>query len=292
MTVMINLTKRNLKLFFRDRTSVFFSLLAIFIIIGLYVLFLGNMMVNNLKDLLGSNARFIINSWVMAGILSVTSITTTMGAFGTMVEDTTKKISKDFSSAPLKRSQLAGGYIMSSFIIGVIMSIVSLIVAEVYILANGGKLLELMSLLKLFGVMLLSVFAGSSMVFFIVSFFKSNSAYATASTVIGTLIGFLTGTYIPIGLWSLPSGVQTAIKIFPISHAAALFRQIMMEAPMSTAFANAPVQAITGFKQTMGVVFYFGSTELSPIANILVLVATGVVFYVLAVIKISIKKKY
>jgi multidrug/hemolysin transport system permease protein len=289
MTVMINLIKRNLKLFFRDRTSVFFSLLAIFIIIGLYVLFLGNMMVNNLKDLLGSNARFIIDSWVMAGILSVTSITTTMGAFGTMVEDTTKKISKDFSSAPLKRSQLAGGYIMSSFIIGVIMSIVSLIVAEIYILANGGKLLELMLLLKLFGVMLLSVFAGSSMVFFIVSFFKSSNAYATASTVIGTLIGFLTGIYIPIG--SLPSGVQTAIKIFPISHAASLYRQIMMEAPMSTAFANAPVQVINGFKQTMGVVFYFGSTELSPIANILVLVATGVVFYVLAVIKISVKKK-
>ena len=290
MTVMINLIKRNLKLFFRDRTSVFFSFLAIFIIIGLYVLFLGNMMVNNFKELLGSNARFIIDSWVMAGILSVTSITTTMGAFGTMVEDTTKKISKDFSSAPLKRSQLAGGYIMSSFIIGVIMSIVSLIVAEVYILANGGKLLELMLLLKLFGVMLLSVFAGSSMVFFIVSFFKSSNAYATASTVIGTLIGFLTGIYIPIG--SLPSGVQTAIKIFPISHAASLYRQIMMEAPMSTAFANAPVQVINGFKQTMGVVFYFGSTELSPIANILVLIATGVVFYVLAVIKISVKKKY
>lgn len=289
MTVMINLIKRNLKLFFRDRTSVFFSLLAIFIIIGLYVLFLGNMMVNNFKELLGSNARFIVNSWVMAGILSVTSITTTMGAFGTMVEDTTKKISKDFLSAPLKRSQLAGGYIMSSFIIGVIMSIVSLIVAEIYILANGGKLLELMSLLKLFGVMLLSVFTGSSMVFFIVSFFKSSNAYATASTVIGTLIGFLTGIYIPIG--SLPSGVQTAIKIFPISHAASLFRQIMMEAPMSTAFANAPVQVINGFKQTMGVVFYFGSTELSPIANILVLVVTGVVFYVLAVISISIKKK-
>ena len=290
MTVMINLIKRNLKLFFRDRTSVFFSLLAIFIIIGLYVLFLGNMMVNELKDLLADNARFTIDSWVMAGILSVTSITTTMGAFGIMLEDTTKKISKDFYSAPIKRSQLAGGYIMSSFIIGVIMSIVSLIVAEVYILANGGKLLELMSLLKLFGVMLLSVFAGSSMVFFIVSFFKSSNAYTTASTIIGTLIGFLTGIYIPIGM--LPStAVQTAIKIFPISHAGALFRQIMMEAPMSTAFANAPVQVINDFKQTMGVVFYFGSTELSPIANILVLVATGVVFYVLAVIKISIKKK-
>jgi multidrug/hemolysin transport system permease protein len=289
MTAMINLIKRNLKLFFRDRTSVFFSVLAVFLIIGLYVLFLGNMMVNNLKSLLAENARFTIDSWVMAGLLSVTSITTTMGAFGTLVEDKTKKISKDFSSAPLKRSILAGGYIVSSFIIGVIMSIATLIVAEIYILADGGKLLELMPLLMLFGVMMLSVFASSSMVFFIVSFFKSNSAFGTASTIIGTLIGFLTGIYIPIG--SLPSAVQTIIKIFPISHAAVLFRQIMMAAPMSTAFANAPAQTVTSFKQAMGVVFYAGSKELSPPVNILVLVATGVLFYTLAVIRISIKKK-
>jgi len=289
MTVMTNLIKRNLKLFFRDRTSVFFSLLAVFIIIGLYVLFLGNMMVKNFKELLGDNARFTVDSWVMAGLLSVTSITTTMGAYGIMVEDKTKKISKDFSSAPLKRSQLAGGYIMSSFIIGVIMSITALVVAEIYILSGGGKLITLVPLLKLFGVMMLSVFAGSSMVFFIVSFFKSNNAFATASTIIGTLLGFLTGIYIPIG--SLPSAVQTAIKIFPISHAGALFRQIMMAAPMSIAFKNAPVQAVTSFKQTMGVVFYVGSKELSPLVNILVLVATGIVFYALAVIRISIKKR-
>ncbi|MCL6086978.1 MAG: ABC transporter permease [Actinobacteria bacterium] len=222
--------------------------------------------------------------------MSVTSITTTMGAFGIMVEDRTKKISKDFSSAPLKRTQLTGGYIVSSFIIGVIMSIAALVVAEIYILANGGKLLELVPLLKLFGVMLLSVFASSSMIFFIVSFFKSNSAFATASTIIGTLIGFLTGIYIPIG--SLPSAVQTAIKIFPISHAGALFRQIMMKAPMSIAFKNAPAQVVNNFKQTMGIVYYFGSKELSSLVNILVLIATGVVFYALAVIRISVKKKY
>ena len=289
MTVMINLIKRNLKLFFRDRTSVFFSLLAVFIIIGLYVLFLGDMMTNNFKELLVSNARFIVDSWIMAGILSVISITSTMGAFHIMIEDTTKKISKDFLSAPLKRSQLAGGYIISSFIVGVIMSIAALIIAEIYILAGGGSLLGLMSLLKLLGVMLLSVFASSAMVFFIVSFFKSSSAFASASTIIGTLIGFLTGIYIPIG--SLPSGVQTAIKIFPISHSAALFRQIMMEAPMSKAFANAPAQAATGFKQMMGIVFFFGDRELSPLINILVLIVTGVVFLALAILNISVKKK-
>lgn len=289
MSVLANLVKRNLKLFFRDRTSVFFSLLAVFIIIGLYVLFLGNMMVKNFKELLGDNARFMVDSWVMAGLLSVTSITTVMGALGTMVEDKAKKISKDFSSAPLRRSQLAGGYIISSFIIGIIMSIAALVIAQTYILTGGGKLITLIPLLKLLGVMLLSVFAGSSMVFFIASFLKSSNAFATASTIIGTLIGFLTGIYVPIGV--LPIAVQAVIKIFPISHAGALFRQIMMDVPMSMAFKNMPAQAVTGFKQTMGVVFYAGSKELSPLINILVLVMTGILFYAMAVIKISIKKR-
>ena len=104
---------------------------------------------------------------------------------------------------------------MGSFIIGVIMSIAALVIAEIYILAGGGKLIALMPLLKLFGVMVLSVFAGSSMVFFITSFFKSNNAFATASTIIGTLIGFLT-EYM-FRLWCCIC-VQTVIKIFPISH--------------------------------------------------------------------------
>jgi multidrug/hemolysin transport system permease protein len=290
MTVVVNLIKRNLKLFFRDRASVFFSFLVVFIIIGLYAMFLGNMMVEAFKDTLGDNARFIINSWIMAGILSVVSITTTLGAFGVMVDDKTKNILKDFLSAPFKRSQLAAGYVISSFIVGVIMSIVALIVAEIYIVANGGSLLGFMPLLKLFGVMLLSVFAGTSMVFFIVNFFRSSNAYSVASSVIGTLIGFLTGIYIPIGQFTAPA-VQAVIKSFPISHAASLFRQIMMEAPMSKAFANAPAEAVTNFERTMGVTFFFGGKGLSPLINILVLIVTGVVFLVLAIISMSVKKR-
>ena len=289
MNVIISLLKRNLRMFFRDKTSVFFSLLSVFIIIGLYILFLGNLVSGNLKELLGESARFTTDSWIMAGLLSVTSITTTMGAFGTMVEDNSKKIIKDFSSAPLSRSQLVGGYIASSIVIGMIMTIAAFIVAEIYIFSGGGKFLDLLSILKLFGLMTLSVFTSSAMVFFIVLFFKSTTAFATASTIVGTLIGFLTGIYIPIG--NLPATMQTIIKIFPISYSGSLFRQIMMEAPMAAGFKNAPAEAANGFKQAMGVVYYFNGKEVSPLYSILILVGTGIIFYALAVIKMSIKKK-
>ena len=129
---------RNLKIFFRDRTSVFFSLLSAIIIIGLYVLFLGNVWVSSLQGM--SGVRFLMDSWIMAGLLAVTSMTTTMGAFGIMIDDKTKKISKDFYSSPVSWSGLTSGYILSSYVIGVIMTLFTLVLAEIYILAYGGTL--------------------------------------------------------------------------------------------------------------------------------------------------------
>jgi len=284
--MIFNIAKRNLKLFFRDKASVFFSLLAVFIIIGLYVLFLGNMLTSNM-EWMGDSARFVMDSWIMAGLLAVTSLTTTMGAYGIMIEDKTKKVLKDFTASPVRRSALVGGYILSSFIIGVIMSVITFVLAEVYIVAYGGELMNLAGMLRVFLCILLSVLSSSAMVFFMVSFFKSTNAFATASTVIGTLVGFLTGIYIPIG--SLPASVQTAIRIFPVSHAGALMRQIMMEAPLKA--AGLPAEAEEGFRLSMGVNYKFGDTILSPAASIVILLATAVVFYALALVNVSRKRK-
>ena len=152
-----------LKILLTVGSRVFFSLLGVLIIIGLYVLFLGNLIVKNLEGFVTVGARFTVDSWIMAGVLAVTTVTTTMGAYGAMVEDRSKKISRDFSSAPVKRSQLAAGYILSSFIIGMIMTVAALIIAEIYIVAYGGKFLPLIPLLKILGLIILSVLANSSL---------------------------------------------------------------------------------------------------------------------------------
>ena len=113
------------------------------------------------------------------------------------------------------------------------------------------------------------------------SFFKSTSAFTTASTVIGTLIGFLTGIYLPIG--ALPASVQTVIKIFPVSHAASLFRQVLMEVPMKNSFEGIPVNYLNEFKEYMGVTFSFGGTAVTPIMSIIILACTAIVFYGLSI---------
>jgi multidrug/hemolysin transport system permease protein len=211
-----------------------------------------------------------------------------MGAVGTMVEDKTKKIRKDFVASPLSRSSMTGGYILSTIIIGIVMSLVTLVIAEIYILINGGSLITLPDLLKLFGLILLATFSNSAIVVFLVSFFNTMNAYGTASTLIGTLIGFLTGIYLPIGMF--PNAVQWAIKLFPPSHAAVLMRQVMMRLPVQRVFAGAPQKLATDFKQHMGMELTFGNQVISPSVSILILVGAAIVFYLLALWNLSRKK--
>ncbi len=284
---MIGFAKRNLKVFFRDKSSVFFSLLAVFIIIGLYVFFLGDVWTGSLENM--SGARYLMDSWIMAGLLAVTSVTTTMGAFGIMVEDKSKKITKDFVSSPLKRSSIAGGYIIGAFVVGVIMSLVTLVLAEIYIVVSGGEFMQLNVLGKVLGLIVLSTFMNTSMVFFLVSFFTSSNAFSTASTIIGTLIGFLTGIYLPIG--QLPESVQWVIKVFPVSHSAALFRQVMMADPMAVTFAGVPESVVEDFEQLMGIIFKFGDKTVSPLMSIGILILTAVIFYGLSIFMVSRKKR-
>lgn len=283
---MIAFAVRNLRIFFRDRAAVFFSLLAVFIIIGLYALFLSDVWTAELEGFTG--VRYMMDSWIMAGLLAVTSVTTTMGAFGVMVEDRSKKIYKDFSVTPVRRGSLAGGYVISAVTIGIIMSVITLILAELYIVSGGGELLDAGAMLKTLGMIVFSTIANTSMVLLIVSFFKSANAYATACTVIGTLIGFLTGIYMPIG--NLPEGVQWVVKCFPPSHSALLFRRIMMESPVSQSFSGAPAEVTDGFMHQMGVVFDFGGTDASPWVSVAVLAVSAAVFYALSVYVMSRKK--
>ncbi|MDD4002614.1 MAG: ABC transporter permease [Clostridia bacterium] len=275
--------KRNIKNFFKDKMSVFFSLLSAIIIIGLYVLFLGDMIVGNLQV---ENARFIVDSWIMAGVISVTSITTAMGAYEAMVKDKESNAIKDYYAAPVKRNDIIIGYVLSAFVIGIAMTFVSLLFAQVYILIYGGYFLPFFDYIKIFAIIVLSVISNCFFVFFLVSFIKTNAAFATASTILGTLIGFVAGVYLPIG--QLPSSVQFFVKIFPVSHSALLLRQVMMGDALVKSF---PAEMLKEFRLDMGVDFSIGGTVISPWLSVIYLILVAALFFVLIYIKVSRKSK-
>lgn len=269
---------RNIKLYFRDKGAVFFSILSVLIIILLYALFLGDIWLREMNGI--ANAEQLMNSWVTAGIIAVTSITATTGGFGTLVLDRVQKKARDFYTSPLTRRAITGGYLIANYIIGCIMTVLALMVSELYIVCAGGEWLPFLLLCKALGLILLTTLSNTAMLCFLVSFFKSNNAFTGASIILGTLVGFLTGVYLPIG--QLGEGVQWIIKLFPASHGAVLFRQIMMEQVLASAFADAPVQVLELYQEAMGITFTYQGYLMKQWVHILVIIATGILFYMLA----------
>ena len=284
---MISFVSRNLKVFFRDKTAVFFSLLAVLIVLGLYIFFLGDVWVDSFPNIKG--VKNLMNCWIMAGLIGVTSVTANMGAFGTMIEDKSKNKIKDFYVSPIKKSKIVGGYIISSFIVGSIMSVVTLIISQIYLVYSGVDVLNFKELTEVFLIILMTSLSNSAMILFIVSLFSSEKAFSTASTIVGTLIGFITGIYLPISM--LPDSVQIIVKLFPTSHGISILRQIFMKKQMDISFADVPTNYINEFKESMGVVYYINDKLVSNTTSIFILIASTIIFFSLAVLILYKKKK-
>ena len=278
---------RNLKVYFRDKASVFFSLLGVLIIFMLYLLFLGDVWISNLPGVPG--ARALMDSWIISGLLAVTSVTTVMGAFGTMVDDRAHKIIKDFDASPVSRSKIVAGYELSSFVVGTVMSLFALVLGELYIVARGGLWLSPAAMLTVVGLILLSALCNTALVSFVISFFKSQNAFSTASSLLGTLVGFLTGIYMPVGM--MPDAVQVLIKVFPVSHAALLLRQTIMAVPLTQTFAGAPEAMRQSFELEMGIVFQWGGSPMSAATSLGILIGASLLFYGLSILQFSRKSR-
>ena len=282
-----SLIKRNMKVYFRDKVSVFFSFLSILIIVMLYALFLGNIQVNAVKQSAGDveGIRYLVDTWIMAGILAISTVTISLGALGTMVEDQHKKILRDFIVAPVNKSRIVASYIVSTWIITAIVGIFTFVIAEAYIFLSGGELVTLLQLFEILGILMICIFSSSCIMFFITSFIKTTNAFATFSTIVGTMIGFLAGIYVPLGI--LPNAVQTIIKFVPVSHGAVLFRQVMMEKPLELVFGMAPEAAKAGYMEFNGIIFKAGNNEISVLTMLLILAGSGLIFFILSVIRAS-----
>ncbi|MDM8194725.1 ABC transporter permease [Massilimicrobiota timonensis] len=276
---MIIFASRVLKIYLRDKTAVFFSLLSSFIIIGLYILFLGETYSSSFEQI--GNIHQLMDQWVMAGLLATTSVSTSVATLSVMVDDQYQKRQKDFYCTPIKKTALAGGYFMASLIISFFLSLITLFFAQIYILINKGSWFSFSVYMQIIVILLLTVLMNSSMMFFISSFFKSNHAFSTATSIIGTLIGFLTGIYIPIG--TLPEIIQWVIKIFPTSHGAVLLRQTMMNSTMNQSFQQLPQTAVVEFQNILGITYQFENITLTPMCHYFYLIIFTIIFFIGAV---------
>lgn len=278
----VALARRNVLCYFRDRSAVVFSMMAVLIVVMLYLLFLRNLLIESYPDMDGMS--HLVDAWVMAGILGIVPVTASAGSLQTMIEDRADGRIRDIMVTPMTPAGIAAGYILSTFVVGLAMSILAMIVCVAYLAASGCPLSA--SGIGITAVLLIpSSLSGSIIIYALTSFLRSTGAFSGFFTVVSVLIGFLAGIYMPMG--SMPSAMQTVSGIIPASHMASLFRDSLAGDALDSVFAGAPAETVEGFRQDMGFDMVVNGFAFEPAASMALVIGATVLFFVIAVIGIK-----
>jgi len=287
VNVVLDITTRNLRLFFRDRLGVFFSLVSALVVFLLYTLFLGNLQTEGLSESFpqasDEEIRGFVDSWMFAGILGITTITTALGAMVVFVEDSGSGRFQDFLVSPIRRERLILGYLLSAVLISMIMTALVLAVSLAYLFVVSGVTIAVVPLLKICGYLALSCFAFSALSAFAVSFIRTAGAYSALSTIVGTVLGFIAGSYIPVG--NFPEGVREFVSALPFLQSSMLVRQEMTAETLPAMTGDQPA-AIEEMQSVFGITAQVGDWQVGTGYVIFVLVAMTVVFTLAAAIRI------
>ncbi|MBR4083152.1 MAG: ABC transporter permease [Lachnospiraceae bacterium] len=288
------LCKRNMLVFMRDYGAVFFSVLSMLIILLLQVVFLGEMNVENILWVLSEyggvrdvavderNAEYLVNLWTLAGILIVNTVTVSLTVIQTMIRDEVKGQLALLYVAPVKRIKIALSYILSSGSIGSGMSLLTFVIGQGYLVLQGNPLVSMGVFLKVFGIILLNAFVYATIGYLLALFVHSESAWGGLLTVIGTLVGFLGGIYLPVS--QLTEGVVRVLKCLPVLHGTAMMREIMTKEALEKAFAGLPEVIPHQVAGEMGITLWSGEIQITMEKQILLLVFYGIIAIIVAAV--------
>lgn len=234
MNAFIGFSKRNLKLYFKDKMSVFLSMMTPIIVFLLYILFLKGTFVDAIDQACaglsglsgGKEADMLANAFFLAGVLGSSMITVSLNTLLTLVQDREKGIDCDIAATPMKRVQIILSYYMASLLSAFAMTAIILTVGLIILRLQGLLYLSAGDVLALYGIALLGSLSATSLFMTVIVFFRSSSTASALMVLISVAAGFVIGAYIPISQFS--KGVQTCCNIFPGSGVTVLLRNRLL----------------------------------------------------------------
>ncbi len=242
--IFLQLTRRHLLVFFKNKIRVLYTLLVPVIIFVVYIFFLRELELSMLKANLPAGVELtaelskylgtLVDSWMLSGITAISVITVSLQTNNVFVEDKQNGVNRDFASSPIPRSALIGSYFLFNFIVTVVICAIFLIICGIYLACLGEFMLTFANVLTIFAVLLYTTVAATLMTVFISSFVKKEATMASIVAIFSTAIGFLIGAYMPFGM--LPAGMQWVENLcvfIPGTHGCALMRYAFMDTPLN-----------------------------------------------------------
>ncbi|MDR1033316.1 MAG: ABC transporter permease [Bifidobacteriaceae bacterium] len=279
-------TKRNLKLYFRDKMAVFFSLLGVLIIIVLYILFLAKMQIDGFVTGSGgsiseADATYFIYAWVLSGVLSVACMTVSLAVQEIVVTDLERKVVYDFKTSPVKTGSYSISAVFSGFTVSVIVTTLIFAGYTAFIRMSTGCMFSFQTIALTLLLIVFNALASSAFIGVLVLSAKSGAAISALTALFSSVFGFVNGSYMPIG--ALSESVQNVTVAMPFIHSSALFRQVLTADAADKLFAGVPDAIRIENLQMYGVDLQFAGNAIAPAVSVAYIAVFGAVSVAVAV---------
>lgn len=290
-------TMRNLKIFLKDKANIFFALLSPLIVLGLYILFLGRIQTDGLLSALQEmgvsggekEIRSFADCWMLSGVMASACITVPLCACGVMVQDRNRGIRADLAASPVPGWMPPAAYFFSVVAAGLIIGFAVLVICLVWLAATGSWFLSVTDVLVLLGTLVLSVLSSSTLLVFVVGFLRTEGAFTGLNVILGTVIGFLIGAYMPLSVF--PTGVQYVTLFVPGSYSAGIFRNCFMNGALDNIAQNISPEFADALASQYALKLNFFGTDMPAWVMAIVLGATVLLFAAANLLAAKFRKK-
>ncbi len=295
MKAFLAITKRNIKVFFKDKGMFFTSLITPIILLVLYVTFLANVYRDSFNSSMPEGVQIsnsLINGTVGAelfsSLLAVCCVTIAFCSNLLMVQDKVNGVRKDFLISPIKRSTLAVSYFIGSLLTTLIVSYCAAAACFIYIAINGWYMSFADVVLVLVDVFLLTAF-GTALSSVVNIFIKTNGQATAVGTIVSAGYGFLCGAYMPISNFS--DGLQKTMSLLPGTYGTSLIRNHALRGVFEEMSAQGfPDEVVDGIAKSLDCKLDFFGNDVSIGAMYGVLIGTTAVLIGIYVLICAFKK--
>ena len=296
MTQLLYMTKRNIKLFFKDKGMFFASLITPLILLVLYATFLGKVykdsFTSSMPETLDVSVRIIdgvIAGQLTSSILAVSCVTVSFCSNMIMVNDKATKVINDYKITPVKSYMISLSYYIATLISTLIIVYVAFFACLIYTSAVGFFMSASDVFFIMLDVLLVTMF-GLSLSSIINFFLKSQGQISAVGTIVSAGYGFICGAYMPLSNFS--KGLQNVLSFLPGTYGTSLFRNHCMQGALK-AFENEgiPVDVIDKIKTSVDCNLFFFDNKVSIVSMYLVIVLSVVVLFGIYVLMNYLKER-
>lgn len=289
MKKIINLTIRNIKVYFSDKGMFFTSLITPAILLILYSTFLANVykdaFISAIPDGIQISNKLLnglVSGQLVGSLLSVSCITVAFCSNMLMVQDKVNGNLKDLIITPTDKKTLAISYFLASFISTLIVNLFALGLCLMYIAINGWFMNINDILLIVLNVISLTLF-GCILSSLINSFLSTQGQISAVGSIVSSMYGFIAGAYMPMSQFG--TGLRNALLFLPTTYATALMKNSVMESTFRELGKIIPNDVINSLKESIDIRLIFNNNVISISTMYLIVIITIIVLFILYILK-------